>query len=152
MFGALARWLRGAGYDTFWQEGIPDSELIDLARENDLIVLTADTGILKRNVVVRGQVRALFVPPDLPRHKQTAYVLNTLSLRRQRPRCMACGGELAALDREEARARVPPGAFRNSERFFQCRRCGKAYWSGSHWENIDRRLRELARISHQFSG
>ena len=32
MLGGLARWLRAAGHDTFWQEGIDDGALIHLAR------------------------------------------------------------------------------------------------------------------------
>ena len=32
MLGGLARWLRAAGYDACWQEGIDDGELIRLAR------------------------------------------------------------------------------------------------------------------------
>ena len=32
MLGSLARWLRAAGYDAFWQEGIDDWDLIRLAQ------------------------------------------------------------------------------------------------------------------------
>ena len=42
MLGYLARWLRAAGYDTFWREGIDDSELVRLAQQEDRFLLSSD--------------------------------------------------------------------------------------------------------------
>jgi hypothetical protein len=143
MLGALARWLRAAGYDCFWREGIGDTELVELARREGRILLSADSGIFRRNAVILGEVKALYVLRDLPRDKQTAYVLRTLDLPRRESRCMACGGELESLDRESARSVVPPKAFENCDEFYRCRRCGKAFWQGTHWTSVDRRLKQL---------
>jgi len=143
MLGALARWLRAAGYDCSWSPDIDDDDLVDLARREGAILLTADTGILRRNVIRRREVRAVFVPRDLARDRQAALILETLGLPRRPPRCMACGGELETLSPEAAQPLVPPGAWRENRVFFRCRRCGKTLWPGSHWRSIDRRLRAL---------
>lgn len=143
MLGALARWLRAAGYDCTWREGIADAELVELARREDRILLTADSGIFKRKVVYQRHVKALLVPRDMPRHEQVAHVLRTLRLPRREPRCMMCGGELEALDRDTAAGLVPAGAFRAFQDFYRCTRCRKVYWEGTHWSSIDRRLRAL---------
>ncbi len=143
MMGALARWLRAAGYDCFWRERIDDGDLIDLARRENRILLTADSGIFKRNVIIRGEVKALYVQRELTRDQQVAYVLRTLDMPRLEPRCMACGGKLETLDRETARRIVPPKAFEGCEEFYRCLGCGKTYWQGTHWASINRRLDKL---------
>ncbi len=143
MLGALARWLRAAGYDCFWREGIDDAEIVELARKENRILLTSDSGIFKRGVVFRREVKALYIQRDMPRDEQVAHVLRVLDLPRRPPRCMTCGGELTPLDRESARSLVPPGTLKEHDKFFQCTRCGKVYWQGTHWQKIDNRLRRL---------
>src|SRR5205085_4482474 len=51
MLGYLARWLRAAGYDAFWQEGIDDAELVRLARREGRYLLSCDTGIFQYRLV-----------------------------------------------------------------------------------------------------
>jgi len=143
MLGALARWLRVAGYDCFWQEGIDDAVLVELALKENRILLTADSGIFKRGVVYRREVKALYIQRDLPRDQQAAHVLHTFCLPRRSPRCMPCGGVLLQLDREIAQSLVPAGAFKENSDFFRCSRCQKVYWQGTHWKNIDKRLSQL---------
>ncbi len=143
MLGALARWLRAAGYDCFWQEGIDDKVLVDQAEKENRILLTADSGIFKRKKVYSGRVKALHVVREMPRDQQVAQVLRILNLPRLAPRCMACGGTLFLLDRQTAAGIVPPKALKSCKEFFRCDRCGKAYWQGTHWISIDRRLRKL---------
>jgi len=143
MLGALARWLRAAGYDCSWQEGIADKQLIDLARREDRIILTSDTGIMKRNAIATGRIKALYVRRDIPRARQAAEVLRALDLPRLKPRCMACGGRLVLLDRDAAGKLVPPGALREHDEFYRCERCDKTYWPGTHWSSIDQRLGDL---------
>jgi uncharacterized protein len=143
MLGALARWLRAAGYDCFWREGIDDKVLVKLAEKENRILLTADSGIFKRKIVYSGKVKALHVEREMPRDRQAAQVLRLLNLPRLAPRCMACGGNLLPLDLQTAVQLIPPKAFKSCIEFFRCDRCSKAYWHGTHWISIDRRLRQL---------
>ena len=46
MLGYLARWLRAAGYDVFWQEGIDDTELVRLAQGADVLLCEATFAVL----------------------------------------------------------------------------------------------------------
>jgi uncharacterized protein with PIN domain len=144
MLGGLARWLRAAGYDASWQAGIADWDLIRLARRDGSVLLSSDTGIFRIGVVRDGDVPALFVPHGLGKHEQLAFVLRQLGLRPLPPRCMACGGALRELPRERARPRVPPRTFAWVEHFFECERCGRLFWQGSHWPRIADALRQAA--------
>jgi uncharacterized protein len=144
MLGGLARWLRAAGYDTSWHDGIDDGDLIRLARTEGRSVLSSDDDLFAFALVRDGIVPALFVPRGLTILAQTAHVLRGLGLALREPRCMACGGELAGLAKEEAAGRVPPRSLAFHDHFWVCVRCGKVFWHGTHWERIARRLQDAA--------
>lgn len=144
MLGGLARWLRAAGYDASWYHGIVDGELVGLARAEGKVILSSDGDIFAFSLVSDGLVPALFVPRDLDVQGQLAYVLRELNLPLKEPRCMACGGELAELTPEAAAGRVPPKSLEWHDCFWECRRCGKVFWHGTHWTRIVERLREAA--------
>jgi uncharacterized protein with PIN domain len=142
--GALARWLRAAGYEAEWEEGIEDGRLVERARATAAVVLTGDVGVLKRRAVSRGEVRAVFVPSPLSRMEQLGLVLRELGLPRRPPRCMACGGALQPVSKDEVRERIPPRTARWKDAYFTCGGCGRLFWEGTHWERIQKRLSEAA--------
>jgi uncharacterized protein with PIN domain len=144
MLGGLARWLRAAGYDASWHDGIPDGDLVRLGRDEKRTILSSDGDVFEYAPVRDGEVAALFVPRAQPVVVQLAYVLRELRLPLRQPRCMACGGELAELSREEAASRVPPRSLAGHDRFWGCATCGKAFWHGTHWAGIEERLRQAS--------
>lgn len=143
MLGGLARWLRAAGYDSSWQYGQEDAELIGKAQSRGAILLTSDGGIMERNIVRTGEVRAVFVPRGLDKYQQLAFVLGRLGLPLEEPRCMHCGGELRETVKEEARGKVPPRAWSFHEKFYRCGRCGRVLWRGTHWRRIAEKLAHI---------
>jgi uncharacterized protein with PIN domain len=152
MLGGLARWLRAAGYDASWHDGIADPELVRLARAQGRTILSSDGDISQFSLVRDGVVPALFVPRGLGLQDQLAFVLRGLGLPLREPRCMACGGRLIHLTREEAAGRVPPRSLAGHDRFWACQRCGKAFWHGTHWREIEGRLREAAPDDREATG
>src|SRR5437588_279558 len=141
MLGGLARWLRAAGYDASWHEGIDDGDLVRLSRAEGRTVLSSDGDVFEFAVVRDGVVPALFVPRGLGVQEQLAHVLGKLGLPLRAPRCMACGGCLIEVPREAVRGQVPSRSFAGHERFWECNRCGQVFWHGSHWQRIVDRLR-----------
>ena len=144
MLGGLARWLRAAGYDAFWQQGIDDRELIRLARETGRTLLSADTGLFEFAVIRDGVQPALFVPLRLSPVQQLGFVLRKLGLAMREPRCMVCGGELVDVPREQVRDRVPPRTFAWLEQYWECGRCRRVFWRGTHWQRIAAALQSAA--------
>ncbi len=141
MLGGLARWLRAAGYDAEFACGVEDRQLIRKALATGATVLSSDAGLFERNVIKHKTVKALFVPRDLSKSQQLAYVAEAAGLRvHPEPRCMACGGELEDVPKESVRAEAPARAFSSCERFWRCTRCGKLLWKGTHWRRIRRTL------------
>jgi uncharacterized protein with PIN domain len=143
--GGLARWLRGAGYEAFWRPGIEDSELVREALETKMIILTTDSLLMERRLLRDGVLPGLWLPPVLTIQEQLELVFLEFRLAVRQPRCMSCGGELQPAAKTALHERIPPRTYRWLDEYFLCRRCGKLFWHGTHWERIQRRLGEAAR-------
>ena len=142
MLGGLARWLRAAGYDASFDVRARDGDLVRRALEASRWLLTSDSGILERYAVSEGLVRCLFVPRGLPTLGQLAHVMAALKLEPRDSRCMGCGGELQAVALGQVARQVPPKVREARSEFFRCAGCGHVYWRGTHWQSIQRRLRQ----------
>lgn len=143
MLGGLARWLRAAGYDASWKADIGDWDLIRLARREGRILLSCDTGIFRIGLVRDGDIPAVLVPHGLSKRDQLAFVFRELKLTPHAARCMACGGELVEVAKEQVRDRVPARSFAWQERFHECDRCGRLFWEGTHWQRIVEQLQAV---------
>jgi len=138
MLGRLARWLRLAGYDAaFWREGT-DEELIAAARAEDRLIVTKDHALAGR----RGVHALLIEAEDLD--GQIAEARAALARRGPVPepfrRCAECNGLLVELSHADAQGLVPPYVWHTQTVFRRCDRCGRAYWKGTHWPEMEHRL------------
>lgn len=149
MLGGLARWLRAAGYDAAWKADIGDWELIRLALREGRILLTSDTGIFRIGIVRDGEVPALFIPQGLRKREQLIFVLRRLALPLREPRCMACGGPLAEVPREQVGDRVPARTLSWLQHFYECGRCRRLFWQGTHWQHIVQQLEHVHAASQK---
>jgi uncharacterized protein with PIN domain len=152
--GALARWLRAAGYEARDAEA-PDTRrslipsptgdrLLGEAAAQGRVLLTSVSDLLDRRLVREGTVIALWVPTGLHPPDQLALVRADLGLSLRPPRCMACGGALRASPKAEVAARIPPRTARWKDDYWVCETCGRLFWQGTHWERIARALGQAA--------
>jgi uncharacterized protein with PIN domain len=95
---------------------------------------------MERRLVSRGVIRALWVPSSLGRAEQLGAVLTDLGYRPGAPRCMACGGRLRLVPKQEVRDRIPPRTARWKDEYFVCGGCGQLFWEGTHWQRIQARI------------
>jgi uncharacterized protein with PIN domain len=142
--GKLAVWLRALGYDTAFVNPIEDAELVEIARREGRVILTKDTGILRRRLITSGKIAAIRVEGDDWR-RQLAQVVRDLNLETQPrfTRCIECNTPLEPRTRAEARAQVPPYVYQTQQSFLACPTCGRHYWQGTH---LQRMRRDLASI------
>jgi uncharacterized protein len=144
--GGLARWLRASGCEAFWQQDISDADLVRQTQQRGGILLTTDSMLLDRRPIVRGEIRALWVPPTLTIHEQLRYVRAELNLpHTDESRCMRCGGALIQINKEQARSRIPPRTYKWLNDFFECTHCHQLFWEGTHWQRIQSELTVNAR-------
>jgi uncharacterized protein with PIN domain len=145
MLGRLATWLRVLGYDAEYERG-KDRLLVERARREERILLTRDTGLLRR----RGLPRHLFVRSDAVR-EQLREVLGAFRLvpNPDGRRCLRCNVPLEPCPRDEAQGRVPDFVWASQQGFTACPRCGRIYWAGSHRRHM---LDEIRALSAQAGG
>jgi uncharacterized protein with PIN domain len=139
--GGLARWLRAAGYRARWIEKISDEDLIKEAIRCSCVLLTTDSIMMQRRVLRDGIVPSVWVSPSLNVREQLTHVLAEVKLSIRDPRCMACGGELVTVPKEKVADQIPPRTLLWLDEYFQCVKCGKLFWHGTHWEKIQKQLR-----------
>ena len=143
--GKLARWLRMMGYDTLFFRDIDDGQLVDIAMKEGRVVLSRDTGLMRRKVVASGQVKMLLLRDDNPK-EQLRHVMTALDLGspfRLFSRCLECNHALEPRAKEELRGIVPPYVFLTQSDYMQCPSCRRIYWRGTHWQRMRRELERL---------
>ena len=142
MLGGLAKWLRAAGYDTYYaREGtdIDDRALTEKALREGRVMLTGDRGFLERAPVRDGRLELLLLA-HLPVEEQLRAVVERFELEPRSSRCMECNGELEVVSPGAVAGRVPEGVIQDHKEFFRCRSCCRIFWHGSHWDRIGGRL------------
>lgn len=143
MLGTLCRYLRFMGYDTEsaagMREGNPreDTLLLRAAERTGRILLTRDQELACR----AGSLAVLVCGNDVLVQLRQLVSQGLIEPYLQMNRCSLCNEPLRpARDHEVASAAYAPKN-RKDHRFFWCRRCRKLYWTGSHAENLEKRIR-----------
>ncbi len=139
MLGSLARWLRVLGFDTFYDPGLEDAELVARAVADERIILTRDRRLVER----RDAHRHLLLRSERLEGQLREVVAGCgLRLRDDRlfGRCLRCNGRLLPIPVAAVRGRVPAHVAATRERFRECVRCRRVYWRASHVRRMLERL------------
>jgi uncharacterized protein with PIN domain len=139
----LARWLRAAGYEAGWSKAAANEFLGD-APTPYRVLLTSDSRVLERRAVHGEERTVLWVPSALTSREQLRMVLRDLGLGPREPRCMACGGALDPVAKQDVAIRIPPRTALWLDEYTLCRACGHLYWRGTHWKRISETLAAIA--------
>jgi uncharacterized protein with PIN domain len=140
MLGRLATWLRILGYDVEYVR-VDDDALIERAREAGRILLTRDTGLVRR----RALPPHLFVRSDHV-SEQLRQVIQAFHLTPAQPsarRCPRCNAVVEPRTKAEVFGRVPEFVWSHQDAFWACPACGRLYWAGSHRRRMDDTIRAL---------
>ena len=139
MLGTLAKWLRILGYDTEYVKNMEDEEIIEFARKERRIIITRDK-LLARRADVSLYIDEKELEEQLRKvvtHFNLEIGGNVLS------RCTVCNVPVVEIKKEEAKGNVPEYVWENSNVFWKCKKCGRIYWLGSHWQNMEGMLKRL---------
>jgi uncharacterized protein with PIN domain len=135
--GRLARYLRMAGFDTLYEPGWNDGEIVAALQQEPRVLLTRNLDLLKRKPVVFGRAIRSVAPGA-----QLAEVLELFGINRINhglTRCLECNQPLEPVDKTTILHRLEPLTIRYYNDFHICRTCDHIYWAGSH---VDR-MRDL---------
>jgi uncharacterized protein with PIN domain len=138
--GGLAKWLRFCGFDATLLRLAPD-------KPGNWPPLQPQTHILTRQAACQRLKRPDLLVLAAPEPEgQLTEVIRRLHLtpRHLKPltRCRHCNDPLVPLERDLVRGRVPEHVFLTQVRFYECPRCHRVYWPGSHIRGITGTLRD----------
>jgi uncharacterized protein with PIN domain len=140
--GRLAKWLRMLGFDSLYDSGYDNAQIIENGVDERRIILTRSRELLKNARVTHGY----WVRATDPR-AQIEEVVGRLDLRSQFApftRCMECNGEITERPPAEVADQVPPKARERAQSLYQCNQCRRVYWEGTHVERMRRLIEELS--------
>ncbi len=141
MLGKLAKWLRLLGYDTFYDSDLPFEKLVERSKAEGRILITRNSKV--HEVAEVNQ----FLHLQTERFEnQLRTVTETFSLDLEShrfSRCTKCNVEVVGVEKEKVKHLVPLKSYEGFSDFYQCPRCQKVYWGGTHVHNTLQRLRRI---------
>ena len=153
MCGRLTRWLRMIGVDADYLRDADDAQLIAKARSEGRVLVTRDVGLHGR-ALKEGVQAILLRSPNLT--EQLAQVVSWLGCEPvvipDYSRCPDCNSPLRKASKEEVEGLVPEGSFKAHSEFWRCTGCGKVYWRGKHFNDIERVLSEVRELAARSEG
>jgi len=141
--GKLAKHLRLLGFDASHANTLTDSRIIEIAQNENRIILTRDTGILKNGKVRWGYwVRS--AEPERQLYELAAQY-RLLDFKKPFTRCLECNGELKPVDMMEISDSLPAMIKKEQREFSRCQKCKKVYWKGSHYRKLVERVEHFGK-------
>jgi len=150
MLGGLARWLRILGQDVRYDARTEDNELLRIAYEENMILLTRDEELCQRAIVRKIQSALVMGETEEARLAQIASTFGLqLDVNTAETKCPECGAGLKETPKSDVADEVPKASLKLYDRFWKCtnQNCGKVYWVGSHWDRIRQTLEEARKLA-----
>jgi uncharacterized protein with PIN domain len=143
MLGKLARWLRILGHDVVYCTQMSDSELLEMAKKENRVLLSKDLALYKR--AVPGKVAAFYLEgktePERLAEVAKRYGL-ILTIDMEKSYCPVCNSKLEAAPKKQLSSELQKNTFTYYDKFWKCPNCGQIYWQGAHWKQISNTLTE----------
>lgn len=136
--GRLAGYLRLLGIDTVYRNNADDDALVALGTAEGRVLLTRDTGLLKRTRL--GPAAFMYATAPLEQLAEMNARFGLAVAFAPFTRCAHCNGVVAPTELADVVDAIPAGARRSATRFSRCRDCRRVYWNGSHVVRLRERL------------
>ncbi len=145
MLGTLAKWLRIIGFDAkYVNDDRCDEDLIEESKKEGRILISRDKFLIKK--ASKEELPIVKIESD-SLNEQLKKVIDDQKLEidedKMLNRCTICNESVIERKKEEVKGKVPPRVFEDHEKFWECPKCKRIYWIGSHWNEMVKRLREI---------
>jgi uncharacterized protein with PIN domain len=139
--GRLTAHLRMLGFDCLYQNDFDDSQLAEIAIQEERILLTRDRHLLMRKVILHG-----YCLRSLDSLKQLTEIIQRFELTDKIlpfHRCLRCNNALEPVAKEAVLNRLEPLTKRYFDEFHICPACGQIYWKGSHYDQMVKVIEQI---------
>jgi uncharacterized protein with PIN domain len=146
MLGRLTRWLRILGSDVLYLN-VSDDELLLMTKKEKRTLLTRDITLFKK--AVKHNIAAHLVQGNTCIDRLVDIRKNfciELQIDTTISRCPVCNSLIKPVEKSEISDRVHSGTLNNYNSFWECFNCGKVYWQGRHWNNIQQVLEKVKKL------
>lgn len=136
----LAQYLRFLGYDTTLYRAVSFHRIVNLCQKERRIYLTRSKKEAKsahkfnrrliKNIHVVEQLKEII---DLVGFHQN-FIFT---------RCSRCNWLLGDIDKERIKELVPQHIYESHKQYKYCKKCGKIFWQGTHYEKLKRELENI---------
>jgi len=153
MLGKLTRWLRMLGQDVEYFKQLEDSELLDIARNENRILLTRDMELYRRSAS-KG-IQAYYLEGKTEPEKLAELAIRfkiPLKIEMEKSRCPMCNSKIKLRPKKQVKGELELNTFANCNSFWRCPKCGKIYWQGAHWGRIRDTLEKAEEILRNNKG
>jgi len=141
MLGKAAKWLKILGFDVLFFPKAEDDELLAVARRDGRTLLTRDHALAAR----AKDVTCLLIESEVW-EEQVRQVLGRFGLFAEaRPffRCVECNAPIKPLSKENAANLIAPFVLEQGRNFALCPVCGRVFWQGTHYQDMESRIAVL---------
>ena len=141
MLGKLTRWLRMLGQDVEYSVKLTDSELLELAKKKNRVLLTKDLELYQR-AIAKG-IDALYLEGKTESERLAELAKRydlTLTMDMKESHCPICNTKLQATPKEQLEGELEKNTYTYYDKFWKCPNCGQIYWQGAHWTQINNTL------------
>jgi uncharacterized protein with PIN domain len=135
--GKLAKRLRMLGFDCLYRNDYSDAEVVNIAINEQRIVVTRDRRLLYVKHISHGYwVRAVDAESQVD---EVLRRFDLYGLIQPFTRCLVCNVVLTPVAKADILDRLEPKTRLYYEVFHRCTDCQRIYWKGSHIENMRQR-------------
>jgi uncharacterized protein with PIN domain len=136
--GKLMRNLRLLGFDVAYDCRADDRQLLGIMEAENRVLLTRDRRLLMHAVVQTG-----YCPRSQEPDEQTIEIIRRFDLFdwiAPFTRCLRCNAVLQAVTKTDIIEKLEPLTKIYYEQFRRCTGCEQIYWSGSHFDRLQKRI------------
>ena len=143
MLGKLGRWLRMLGNDVVYSVEFDDSQLLELAKKEERVLLTRDLELYKRAIGKGLDAYYVGGKKESDRLAEVSKRYNLpLAIDMDKSYCPLCNSKLKPTPKEHLQAELKKNTFEFYDKFWKCPNCGQIYWQGAHWKQINSTLNQ----------
>ncbi|WP_281951975.1 Mut7-C RNAse domain-containing protein [Nitrosophilus kaiyonis] len=138
--GRVAKYLRLLGFDTLYFTNIEDNKIIEIAKNENRIVLTKDKILCER---LKKSCYLVKSKKPIEQIKEIAKHFDLKKYAKPFTRCIKDNALLEDIEKSKIEDKLPPKVKKFYNSFKICPKCHQIYWLGSHYEKMEKFIKEL---------